>query len=626
MARKAERLAAIDCETYMGIDAERYGAIEGEAFLWGLAWRGDDGRLRYRVRRRFVDVIRLAAREAKATKLLGANSIGFDLTVAADHELADQDYVRVVRQAMSGSSPVLGSLELAESRHNRKGIPTRLPVWDLLQMIPGGSLDALATSYRVRHRKLGDTLAGYDTHYEAFRDRPVDYVRYNRNDVFATLEIAEAFQEQLGVLVPEARHEKTGRVPLKGTAPSLSMSLLTAVDSLPYVESRAEIQAMGEAAYYGGRVDTLAGACEAHNVWRYDVNSLYPAVMRDDTFPDTGGERMEIAEPGLKDWRKYRDRPGLWTVKFRHRSNATLPTLPVKDADGVRVNYPQAGRGTYVSFELAEAEANGAEIVEVEKAIVWKYSRRLAPNMIERLYRAKADSKAAGDKAAELTSKILMNSAYGKFAERRDGEGLLWAADNPLHHVEDHQDADFLVNGDGEIISGHVASYTETREPHYRDMVTAAFVTAHARRRLLQGARRAVEAGNRLLYCDTDSLHITGPGLPDDLVDSLALGYWDLENAGDPASAVYVGRKSYALRQANDGEIVKCKGLGKRSELGYTDLQAIVTGEAESASGTIRTATKPKSVAKGYRGGGTFYALTRNLRDTADPSIEERIP
>ena len=175
----------------------------------------------------------------------------------------------------------------------------------------------------------------------------------------------------------------------------------------------------------------------------------------------------------------------------------------------------------------------------------------------EEMIKAKSEGLPIGVyESIRLESKLTLNSAYGKFAERPLKESMVL-------------ETDIFGRADSKLMGF-------SRNPgNY--LPVAIWVTAYAREVLLDGVARA---GGSFVYCDTDSIHAVGE-IPDsfkDKIDPYELGAWKLENVF--TAARFVREKCYAEQiETEDGPkiIAKVAGLSEESkEKNITKLEDLV--------------------------------------------------
>jgi len=292
--------------------------------------------------------------------------------------------------------------------------------------------------------------------------------------------------------------------------------------------------------YFGGRVEAFqTGIIEGD--WKvYDVNSMYPFVMSELWHPT--GKRYKTGYNRIIDKKGriagFADAP-FYFAKIKCKQHGAFP-VRMKNAP-LNFEIP-SGEFCVTSHELKAAIETGRvsdiqvlEVMVPENVIQFK-------EYVARFMEEKISSKLRGDKAGEIFAKLLLNSAYGKFAQ------------NPAHYY------DYWIgdpeNDEYEIYSADIDSIDIWRKPSgreaYYDVATAASITGAARSVLMQALSRAVLP----MYCDTDS--IICAGLDSELHES-KLGAWKLEATGNRVAIA--GKKMYALQSGEKYVKTASKGV-----------------------------------------------------------------
>jgi hypothetical protein len=159
--------------------------------------------------------------------------------------------------------------------------------------------------------------------------------------------------------------------------------------------------------------------------------------------------------------------------------------------------------------------------------------------------------------AKKLLAKLMLNSLYGKFASNPDVTGKI-----PY------------LKEDGSC--GYKVGDEETKDPVYTPM--GVFITSWARYTTITTAQKCYD---RIIYCDTDSIHLVGREVPEaiaDIVDPDKLGYWKHESTFYRAKFLrqktyvediildkpMVYRKGNKLIMTNHHMEVKCAGMPDR--------------------------------------------------------------
>lgn len=130
--------------------------------------------------------------------------------------------------------------------------------------------------------------------------------------------------------------------------------------------------------------------------------------------------------------------------------------------------------------------------------------------------------KTHSEGALKLLAKLMLNSLYGKFATNPDVTGK-------VPYLKENGALGFKVGDE------------EYRDPVYTPM--GIFITSWARYTTITTAQKCYD---RIVYCDTDSIHLVGTEIPkaiEDIVDSKKLGYWKHESTFYQAK--FIRQKTY---------------------------------------------------------------------------------
>jgi hypothetical protein len=282
-------------------------------------------------------------------------------------------------------------------------------------------------------------------------------------------------------------------------------------------------------AYAGGRVEVFRPGVHDH-INTFDVNSLYPSVMRNAKFP--------VGTPGVAT-KFHPDRIGVYHIKF-NQSDRTIPPILWEKNDLNGLEFVYSGEGHFFDPEIRLALEHGIEI-EIIKGYVWIHSVYLFREFVDYYYKLRMANR---DNAMNYVAKILLNSLYGKFGQKENK--------SVLRRLDYHQ-LKGLVGSPGAMVKPYDESkalYEVTEERHisHRIINIAAQVTTLGRVAL---AREIIRNADSVVYCDTDSVHLSNE-LPKRLI-SKKLGKWKAEDSG---RAVYTGRKQYTI-----GDKIRFKGM-----------------------------------------------------------------
>lgn len=290
-------------------------------------------------------------------------------------------------------------------------------------------------------------------------------------------------------------------------------------------------------AYRGGRsqVNPRYAEKELHNVYRYDINSMYPWVMHDCLLPY--GEPIICSKPNTYAFELYDI-----DVSFKPKRNH-LPSLLKKGnfykLDGT---YYEDSEGIInlkiSSIDLYLLQRNyDVEYLKYNKIYGFRCTKLLFNEYVDYYYNKKATSTGA----LRSIYKLMLNSLYGKFGS----------------NCESYHKIPYLKDG---VVSFN-NSEKEDMKHYYLPLAIA--ITSYAHLKLDDGIQTA--GINNFVYCDTDSIH-TLSKFPDDIVDKTKLGYYKCEALEERSK--YIRQKCYITQSKDDikednptGVNITCAGM-----------------------------------------------------------------
>ena len=270
----------------------------------------------------------------------------------------------------------------------------------------------------------------------------------------------------------------------------------------------------------------------------FDVNSLYPYVMKEKKLPY--GEPLYFEGKYEPD-----DLYDLYIIRircsFELKSNH-IPTIQLKNnlffnsreylssSDDKLVILTM----TSVDYELFKKQYDIYNL-EIFGGFKFKSSNKIFSTYVDKWAEVKKQSTFSGNKGMRTISKLMLNALYGKF-------GLNPEVENKIPFLNDEGLVKYKkIKGDD-------------RKPVY--VSVASFVTAYAREITINGAQDNYE---RFIYADTDSLHLKGLEPPKGIkIDPVKLGYWDHEDTFTKGR--FLRAKSY-IEEIDGKTHVTCAGL-----------------------------------------------------------------
>ena len=360
-----------------------------------------------------------------------------------------------------------------------------------------------------------------------FRDTPLPELRaYNEGDCINLYDAIEMFRERLEALGGE----------LKMTVASCAMTLFRRRFLSESIPTNATINQYARVAYIGSRCEVFHKRCRSG--YDYDINSSFPAAM-------------QRPLPGrINSRRKTLPRRGPYLARVSLVSPARdIPPLPYRSESTGRIYFPIGYWETWLTdVDVELLLESGGDLVDVKEVITFHANHDLEGYACT-LYDWR---KGATDEAMRYVLKILLNSLYGKFAERTAKQTLL------LRPKE-------IPPGSTMLRPGVFIASREAKVPHEHVPFSAA-ITAYARRSLYEWLVKCYET----YYCDTDGFVASDRDI---FPTSKELG--DLKLECEVVEGEFAAPKLYTLKKPDGGRIMKAKGFRR---LSYEDFLELAEG------------------------------------------------
>jgi hypothetical protein len=399
---------------------------------------------------------------------------------------------------------------------------------DSLALLPQ-SLKKLSDQFEPEHRKL-------EMDYKKVSKHDERTLKYLENDVLCLYEVLSKFFALDYVHTPQltiaAQALNTFRVQFM-SAKMLRVAL----------ENEDEFRSKF---YSGGRVEVYKAHGKGLNY--YDVNSLFPWAMLAE-MPCGKMRRVRSEVKGLI---------GFYEVDIAKTPDWYISPLLVKGRKNFFVNGP--GRYYLSSAMLAYLRKEFAIRYKVNWGFVFAKKEELFYDYVTTFYKVKQENK--GNSLGFL-AKLMLNSLYGKLAQSRWSENLVFDDG----YIEGFRDAHPILQNYGMVL---VKEYTHSE---FILPYIAAYITDLAR--LYHYQLMAIEP-EKMFYCDTDSL-ITSANL--DRLSGPDIG--QLHNEGR-YEGIFLNAKSYALRPQGGGpDKIAFKGFSTES-FTFEDFKESAQGDALS--------------------------------------------
>jgi hypothetical protein len=367
-------------------------------------------------------------------------------------------------------------------------------------------------SYRLLPKSLATLTHDFDVKHKKLTGRAFTDRTYNEYDCRGLYEVLEIFFDEFEIC--------------SETIASHAMRVFRSKFlSKDLYQPHREVEDFCRDSYAGGRCEIYR--YDKAEVKNYDVNSLFPSAMQQPV-------PVRYLYAAKKLYNSSR-RVGFYraTVKYPLRY---LPLLPYHSG---KLFFPVGTfNGTFTAMELERALADGAE-VKIHEGRVFSAAPIFA-EFAETLYKMKSQAEHEGLSGKRYIYKIVSNSLYGKWGQRREQK---------RYFIDDGRAGVFPLP------NGLCYEEMESRSAHIRPDISSV-ITSRARLRQYDLLSRAQN-----WYTDTDSL-FTKSEYP----VSNALGGLHFEGAGTFQAfrlKEYFFRDSYKIkglpRSKNEDEAARKK-------------------------------------------------------------------
>lgn len=281
----------------------------------------------------------------------------------------------------------------------------------------------------------------------------------------------------------------------------------------------------------------------------YDVNSLYPYAMHSPNFYPVGIPFYGTGQPQIKQNTCYIIHV---LIQFNLKNNG-VPCIIDRNTNRFNMlSWLNSSIGTTGELEYMEMWFTNIDIELIKINYIYdiKYidfyefegSCQLFDTYIDKYMGMKIEASKAKDNGKRQIAKLFLNNGYGKYGQNND-----------CNRKEPNLQDDVL---EFKSIKG------DERATIYSPV--AAFVTAYAREYTIKSCMQNID---RLLYCDTDSMHLIGDTDPNNIyVDDTALGAWKLENTF--VQGKYLRQKTYIETDSNGEYHITAGGFVKSIYIG----------------------------------------------------------
>lgn len=375
------------------------------------------------------------------------------------------------------------------------------------------SLKKLTEAFKVSHQK-----GEIDFEKESFDPENKNHIDYLKHDVIGLFECLEMFFRSPMISDTKPRL----------TEGSTALAVFRTTMKAPIKTPPMVIQKFARESYYGGRVEIFRH--EGYNLNLYDVNSIFPYMMRTKPLPvEYLGRSKNAHDFGFHDVTIYV--PEMY-----------IPPLPLRRE---KLFFPCGTfRGVYFSEEIKAAEMAGAKIINHHEGHAFSETSGLFDEYIDFFYDLRQKNE---NNSLNYIGKRMLNCLYGKFGQKETTETLIQLTKN--------EEGTFKIFGSEETYKKYGLGIKKEfrRAPHMMVNIASA-ITSYSRIHMLEGIQRHE---NEIRYTDTDSL-FTSSHNP----SSKRLGEFKYEDTFK--YGYFAIPKGYGLITKDDKTEIKIKGFPRK--------------------------------------------------------------
>lgn len=348
--------------------------------------------------------------------------------------------------------------------------------------------------------------------------------------------------------------------------------------------------------FTGGHVDVYIPY--GQNVHCYDINSLYPSIMKSTPMAINKPKFFEGEELDIWSKRPY----GFFDVEITAPSNISHPIIQTRitTPQGYRTVAPLGKwRDVLSSIEIYNALDNFGYKFKINRGYLFD-TEIVYDQYIDHFNNIKAISDKGS--AMYLIAKLLMNGLYGKTGQNyRFKDHVLGSVDQYQSYIQNEKykvsdvikiDDDLLlfsifdkkkyniVDLVSDLDEGTIANLWPQLKNYSGCVAHASTISAGARVKMSLFIKELLAKGYKIFYMDTDSLFIDKL-LPENMVSSTALGKFKLEYVFK--EAVFLAPKVYGGILEDGKELIKIKGLSHKTiqnEVKFLMLKSLLQKDA----------------------------------------------
>ncbi len=473
-------------------------------------------------------------------------------------------------------------------------IANKIFFYDLRLILTRGSLNDLSKSLLKNEIKMDFNIMDYVSDIEKFEGAKNEIIKYCFQDCHLVLLLVENLFKfffdflnslKLGHKKFEIFHPTLSLLALNlwKTITNNTFAILKGVSNLDSYEKI-------KSSYKGGMCLNIT-KYKKGPIFHYDIVSSYPFIMKTYAMPIQIIGSKTFNPPLTKPQSNCRfNSYAIYKTRFKFKKSLHIPYFPLKTKGGGLI-YPLSNfddvEATWIwGDELNFALNNHLEKISIEEEIIFE-SKSIFSEYIDILFKARLEAIKNKDEIKKYWLKLLMNSLYGKFGQKKFDQYSIITGSN-LHEFllsNDLASANELENSElskekknikegleflkrvqilDDCLMNDVFfqfSFIPSENYNYIGSLIfiSSFIASKARLTLLSGMN---DVGfDNVLYFDTDSI-FTKFEMSSYLIGD-ELGSWKCEH-DNILEAYFLAPKVYACDLGDNKYILHCKGIPEK--------------------------------------------------------------
>jgi hypothetical protein len=374
---------------------------------------------------------------------------------------------------------------------------------------------------------IGETIGFNKLHIDFENSSLADLQIYCFRDVVILVE----FWKQWAHFIKE---NKLGN--LKYTISSQSMESFKKqfCDEYVVLDDSLENLAFERKGYYGGRTEIFFKGDVHTPIQYYDVNSMYPHVMKSFDYPIE--YKFTKVNPDIEQVEYYINNG--WLVMAECYMDSKNNAYPSRAENTLM--FPKGKFITYLPTPEVRLAIENGDVKKFGKVNLYR-GANLFKSYIEFFYNKRVELKKAHNKQEKMY-KLFLNSLYGKFGQMKDSwkkttveeiQALIPDFDFDKWMMDEYKIPKIIFDGIDltphiRFIGGELQLSGEKEESEISFPAIASHVTSYARLIIWNVIKYCQQHGIKYYYCDTDSIFVDKE-LPTEFVDESELGKMKVE-------------------------------------------------------------------------------------------------